>query len=144
MYRKLTLLIVAILINFNSFADSVSITVKPSKGITGTTSVTFHEDGKVTMLVYESGAQIVEKSLGIGAEESAKFKTLAVATLDEYLGTNEFRNINEFAVTFGVSRTENTVTKSISSRRLTKRALEIVREVRKYAPNKDLFNIDGG
>ena len=144
MYRKLTFLFVASLINFNSFADAVSITVKPSKGIVGTTSVTFHEDGKVTMLVYESAVQIVEKSLEIGAEESAKFKNLAVATLDEYLGTNEFRNINEFAVTFGVSRTENAVTKSISSRRLTIRALEIVREVRKYAPTKDLLNIDGG
>ncbi|MFT5131967.1 MAG: hypothetical protein ACI9SC_000430 [Gammaproteobacteria bacterium] len=141
MYKQRCLFLVLMLVSFNSLADGVSITVKPLIGIVGTTSLTFHEDEKVTMLVYESAAKITETLLEIGAEDSSYLKMLAVTTLNEYLNMSDFRNISEYAITFGISRTEDTVTKNISSRRLTKNALEIIDEFRKYTPRKDLLNI---
>ena len=143
MYEKLPLLVVLILISFNAFCDDISITIKPSNGIVGTTSVTFHEDGKVTLLVYESAVQITEKLLDIGTEEARKLQNLAILTLDEYLNETDLKTRSEYTVTFGVSRTRDAITRSISSRRLTGNAIEIIDKIRKYTPNNDLVNGGG-
>ncbi len=143
MYEKLPHLVILILISYNSFCDELSITIKPSNGIVGTTSVTFHEDGKVTLLVYESTVQITEKLLDIGNEEARKLQNLAILTLDEYLNETDLKTRSEYTVTFGVSRTRDAITRSISSRRLTGNAIEIIDKIRKYTPNNDLVNGGG-
>ena len=46
-------------------AESMSFSIKPSKGLSGTASLNIHDDGKVTLLIYESPTNIVETLIEI-------------------------------------------------------------------------------
>ena len=125
------------------FADEISITVKPTRGIVGTTSITFHEEGNVTILIYESAAKITENTLQIGEEEKAQLRENADAVLIEYLNSDKLTDLSEYPLTFAIAKTNESLTKSISSRKFSKGAVEIIKKMREYAPNINLPGIDG-
>jgi len=68
-YKMLITVLISLLSTI-TMADSISITVKPEKGLSGTTSLTIHDDGNVTVLVYESAAKISENTINIEIESA--------------------------------------------------------------------------
>jgi len=124
-------------------ADSLSVTLKPSTGLSGTASLTIHEDGKVTMLIYESPQKITEHTVDVNEVQKSKLTQKALQALDSYLLTNDFDELDRvnFSVSFLYTRDE--VSKSVTTKRLNpllKDALILLFEV---VPAMKLSYVEG-
>jgi len=130
----LGLAIIVSLICSNLFADEISVTLKPSKGLTGISSMSFHEDGNVTLLVYESAAKMISNTLELDAAEAGALKGLARDTLGEYLQTDQYEQWPSLTPLLGIAHTRDEVTKSISSRRYSAAAMRLVEAINPHLP----------
>ena len=75
---KIILIIFISLINTIAMADSISVTLKPEKGLSGTTSFNIHDDGNATILVYESATRI-----SVNIEQNKKVSPRTVEKKEE-------------------------------------------------------------
>jgi len=128
--------IILSLICSNLFADEISVTLKPSKGLAGISSMTFHQEGSVTLLVYESAAKIVNNTLELNAAEADALKALARDTLGEYLQLDQYQQWPSLKPLLGIAHTRDEVTKSISSRRYSAAALRLVEAINPHLPSE--------
>jgi hypothetical protein len=117
-------LLIALFLIFstNSLAsdESVSITIKPSIGLSGTKSFNIHSSGEFTVLRYESPTEISEETVNIEPEKLSEVRSLAHGILQEFMATKKYSQWPEQKETISVSITQEKVTKSISTRRFSK------------------------
>lgn len=116
-------------------ADSISVTIKPSRGITGTQSFNFHDDGRLTLLTYHSPSRITENPLTLSQDQSAKLRQSASRTLTEYLSQEQFKALEPKSQTLAIAHTKDGVTKSISSRKHSNAASQLIEALKKLSPN---------
>ena len=126
MIIRLLIPILALLLSVNAASAELSVTLKPGKGLKGVHSMTFHDDGKVTLLVYPSATEIVDNRVGIEPFEAAQLQQLATTTIDEYLARQDFSALKRQSLLFGIALTQGDVTKSVSSRRLSVNAIALI------------------
>jgi len=107
-------------------ADSISITLKPTDRLSGTTSLNIHEDGSVTILVYESPSKISESSVDIDLDEKGEIHSFSLRALKTYLDQNSHSHIKETIFTISIAYTDKGVTKSISTKRINEEAMKVV------------------
>jgi len=112
--------------------ESISITVKPSTGLSGTTSFNIHQDGTLTVLRYESPTKISEKSVDLESKKIKEIGSLAHDVLKEVLSTDDFSTWPEQKATFSVAITREKVTKSISTRRFSKKVSKLINLLKEY------------
>ena len=122
-------------------ADEIFITLKPTKGLVGTMSVNFHGDGKVTLLVVESPTIRTESLLIINAAVINDLKKMAAMTLDEYMLRKEFSQVRTYKLLAGISITRESVTKNISSRKLTQNMIQLITKINNYLPEEHRVKI---
>ena len=120
----------------NVKANELVLTFKPSSGLSGISSLNFHEDGKVTLLIYESATKITETPVTLKVGEIASLKKLATNTLNEYLSQQQFKNIKTYQLTASIALKVDAVTKSISTRKLTANMITLVKQVNPHLPEK--------
>ncbi len=124
MNRLILFTFICLLTNYGLvFGESLSITIKPSSGLSGIVSFNIHESGESTILRYESPTNIIEKSVKIRSELISKINHLSHSVLQEYMGLNQFSQWPEQQETISVAITNEKVTKSISTRRFSKNIL---------------------
>ncbi len=131
---KLIIMLAVSLLSFNAMADSISVTIKPARGITGTTSINFHADGQVTALVYHSPSHITENPLSLSPEQATRLRQQAAATLAEYLSQQQFDGVKLQQQTLGIAHSHDGVTKSISSRKHSSSATALIQALKKLFP----------
>lgn len=119
-------------------ADSLAVTLKPSKGLAGTTSFNIHDDGRVTVLVYESASKITENTLAIKTDARDELRSLALACLESYLVQDRYDHVKEHGFTMSVAHSVQGVTKSISSKRISDEAIKMIERIIQIAPDVDL------
>jgi len=120
------------------FADSLSVTFKPAKGLSGTTSLNIHDDKKVTVLVYDSPTKISENTVVLESKKVEELRILILATLNDYLKLDSFNGIKEYPFTLSLAYTNNGVTKNVSSKRINKKALNLIQQILIINPDIDL------
>ena len=123
-------------------ADSMSITLKPTKGLSGTASLNLHEDGSVTILEYESPTKISESSVNINSSEKDEIRSLTLRALKTYLNQNNHSHIKEYTFTFSIAYTDEGVTKSISTKRINEEAMKVVKLLIGHISNKEIKAIE--
>jgi hypothetical protein len=123
-------------------ADSMSITLKPTKGLSGTASLNLHEDGSVTILEYESPTKISESSVNINSSEKDEIRSLTLRALKTYLNQNSHSHIKEYTFTFSIAYTDEGVTKSISTKRINEEAMKVVKLLIGHISNKEIKAIE--
>ena len=125
-----------LLISNNVFASDkfISVTVKPSQGISGSISFNFHPSQQVSVLVYESASSIKETLVDIDASTVTRIRQLAERTLDELISRKDFSAFPEYKQTSAIIITQNKVTKSISTRRYSKQLISLIEIIKDYAP----------
>ena len=133
--RRIEVLILCLL-SLNVFSEEISITLKPTKGLAGTSSVTFHEDGKVTLLVYETSTKISDNLIDIDSKAVAELTDLATKALDEYLALKQFIQLKNYTLLVGILVTQDAVTKSISSRKLTQSVITLINKLNEHIPEQ--------
>jgi len=121
-----------------TFADSLSVTLKPSKGLSGTTSLNIHDDRKVTVLVYESPVKINETTVVIESKKVEELRFLILSTLNDYLDLESFNGIKEYPFTISLSYTNQGVTKNVSCKRINKKAMNVIKQIVIMNPDIDL------
>ena len=134
-------IILAIFIYFIStivVADSMSVTLKPERGLLGTTSLNIHDDGSVTILIYESSTKISENVVNIESNQKEELRSLTLSALNSYLDESDFENLKEYTFTFSVAHTVHGVTKNISSKRINKEALKLLKKMIMIIPDVNL------
>lgn len=138
------LAIIFLLYSTNSFAaeKSYSVTIKPSAGIFGTTSFNIHEDNSATLLVYESPAKITEAMVNLDTEESTEIVQLLEIVLDDLIKTIDYSSLPEYKQTSAVTVTQDKVTKSISTRRYTKKLIKLIYKVNQYIPKENQIKLE--
>ena len=123
-------------------ADSMSITLKPTKGLFGTASLNIHEDGSVTILEYESPTKISESTVNIDSSEKDEIRSLSLRALKTYLNQNNHSHIREYTFTFSIAYTDEGVTKSISTKRINEEAMKVVRLLIGHISNEEIKAIE--
>ena len=96
--------------------------------------MTFHDDGTVTLLVYQSTTEIVDNVVVIEPVEATKLQQLAITTIDEYLSQKDFSALQRQSLLLGIVLTQDDVTKSVSSRRLSVDAIALIDALGRYVP----------
>lgn len=96
MLPRITLAVVICLTSTITMADSISVILKPEKGLPGTVSFNVHDDGNATILVYESSVKINESTVNIEANIKEKLRLLTLKALDSYLSQNSYVCMNSF------------------------------------------------
>jgi len=119
-------------------AESISITVKPEKGLSGTTSFTIHDDGNVTALVYESAVKISENTVNIIPKEKEALRLKVISSVSGYFNQTNYGSLNTYTFTTSLAYTVDGVTKNISSKRLTKEAIQLIKQLTKIVPGNSL------
>ena len=119
-------------------ADSISITVKPEKGLSGTTSLTIHDDGNVTILIYESAVKISENTINISSSDSHLLHLKTINAISEYLNQDSYKSLKAYSFTTSLAHTVDGVTKNISSKRLNKEAVNILQKLTTLVPEDAL------
>jgi len=119
-------------------ADSTSITVKPEKGLSGTTSLTIHDDGTVTVLVYESAAKISEKTINIDPNDQDSLRLQVLSAIAGYLNQGSYDSLKTYTFTASFAHTADGVTKNISSKRLNTEAIQIIKLLTELVPANGL------
>ena len=138
MIRYMTLTIILMISNNVTFADSLSVTLKPAKGLSGTTSLNIHDDRKVTVLVYESPVKISENTVVIESEKVEELRILILAALNDFLNLESFSDIKEYPFTISLAYTNHGVSKNVSSKRINKKALNLIKQMVIINPDIDL------
>ncbi|MEW5008931.1 MAG: hypothetical protein AB1Y36_06585 [Cycloclasticus sp.] len=140
--RKLLAVIIILASTSAASAESISVSLKPSKGLSGTVSLNLHDDGKVTMLMYESPIKIVETLIDVNEVERSNIRSLALNALDSYLTKTDFKKIerSDFSVSF--LHTKNHVSKNVTSKRLTEAAKTALRQIFILVPQLRLNYVD--
>ena len=123
-------------------AESMSITLKPTKGLSGTASLNIHEDGSVTILEYESPTKISESSVDIDSSEKDEIRSLILRTLQTYLDQNSHSHIKEYTFTISIAYTDEGVTKSISTKRINEEAMKVVKLLIGRVSNEEIKAIE--
>jgi len=121
-----------------TFSDSLYVTLKPAKGLSGTTSLNIHDDKKVTVLVYESSVKISENTVEIEPQKVEELRILILAVLNDYLNLESFNDIKEYPFTIALAYTNHGVTKNISSKRINKKGLDLIKQIVIINPDIDL------
>lgn len=134
MKKQVIASIILFLLSLSVFGEEISITLKPTKGLAGTSSVTFHDDGKVTFLVYETSTKITENLLVIDSKDIDELRSLTTKSLDEYLVLKQYSQLKKYKLLVGISVTQDSVTKSISSRKLTQNIILLIDKLSPYIP----------
>ena len=140
---KLFACIVILAYSFTASAESISVSLKPAKGLSGTVSLNLHDDGKVTLLMYESPTKIFESLIEINEAQRASLRIIIIKALDSYLIKSEFKEIklSEFSVSF--LHTKNHVSKNVTSKRLTEAAKTALKKIFIIVPKMKLNYVDG-
>ncbi|MCW8885642.1 MAG: hypothetical protein OQK12_10385 [Motiliproteus sp.] len=133
--RILPLLLLS-LISFQTFAESMTVTVKPSKGFTGTAFFNFHESGSVSLMYYHSPIKAKESTLSMDPDVRKKTLEQAQTILSDYLSRESYLDLEESKLAIGISQTKEGVTKSISANRLTAPAKALVDSLLPLIPKK--------
>lgn len=135
--KKYTILVlIACLICGRALANELVVTFKPSSGLAGTTALNFHQDGKITLLIYESVTRITENAINMKEDDIVTVKKLAERTLNEYLSREQFKELKTYQLTAGIAYKVDAVTKSISTRKLTGNMIKLIKQVNQYIPEK--------
>jgi len=119
-------------------ADSISITVKPEKGLSGTTSLTIHDDGNVTILIYESAIKIIENTINISSSDSHLLHLKTRSAISQYLNQDSYKFLKAYSFTISLAHTVDGVTKNISSKRLNKEAVNVLKKLTTLVPEDAL------
>ncbi|MBV1876026.1 MAG: hypothetical protein KUG79_00155 [Pseudomonadales bacterium] len=124
-------------------ADSITVSLKPSKGLSGTASLNLHEDGKVTLLMYKSPVNIEENLIEVTELQLAELRAVVLKALNSYLTKTDYKAIelHDFSVSF--LHTKNQVSKNITSKRLTETAKLALRKIFAVVPEMKLGYLDG-
>jgi hypothetical protein len=122
--------------------QAVSIILKPQKGITGTTAFNLHDDGNMTLLVYESPTRITESPVAGPEGLSGQISSLAVRVFAEYAGMDDYTGLPDGDWTCAVSITHDGVTKSVSTRRFSAKLAELLNLVDGYMPQGAMLELD--
>lgn len=128
-------------------AEAYSITVKPASGIVGTVSLNLHEAGEASLLAYERaenapGTRIVENRLALTAVEIQALRALVDKSLAQYLCTSDAQAFPRYGQTLAINVTRNFVTQSVSTRRLSKTALELLAELNRHLPEQQAISLN--
>jgi len=115
-------------------ADSVSITVKPEKGLSGTTSLTIHGDGNITILIYESAVKISEITINISSNDSHLLHLKTINAISEYFNQDSYEYLKAYSFTTPLAHTVDGVTKNISSKRLNKETVDVLHKLATLVP----------
>ena len=111
---------------FAAFAEeSISITIKPSKALAGTTSYNLHATSELTKLVYVSRSDIQEHSIQAAPEQIERIKSDSLLIIQEVMDKTNFDEWKENSGSFAVAITQDKVTKSISTKRLSESMLRL-------------------
>jgi len=110
-------------------ADSMSVTLKPERGLSGTTSLNIHDDGSVTVLVYESPTKISEDAVNIESNQKEELRSLTLRALKSYLNENNYENLKEYTFTLSVAHTVHGVTRNVSSKRMNNEAIKVLNKI---------------
>jgi hypothetical protein len=119
-------------------ADSISITVKPEKGLSGTTSLTIHDDGNVTILVYESAVKINENTIDISSNDSHLLRVKTINAISKYMNQDSYKYLKTYSFTTSLAYTIDSVTKNISSKRLNKETVDVIQLLTRLVPEDGL------
>lgn len=119
-------------------AESISISVKPEKELSGTTSLTIHDDGNVTLLVYESAVKISENTVHIDSHEKDELRSKVLSSVAGYFNKESYASLKKYTFTTSLAYTVDGVTKNISSKRLTKVAIQLIKQLTKIIPGDSL------
>jgi hypothetical protein len=138
MLNKALIAVLISLLSMIAVAESISVTVKPEKGFAGLTSLNIHEDGNVTVLVYESAAKINENTLDLEPERKKLLRLQSLSTIDSYLKQSNYDSLNTVTFTTSIAHTTDGVTKNISSKRLNEEATELIMQLIELVPGNSL------
>ncbi|MEN8133998.1 MAG: hypothetical protein ABFS18_00490 [Thermodesulfobacteriota bacterium] len=122
-------------------SESISITLKPTVGLTGTTSFNIHQDGQFTILRYASPTEITEKAIDLAPTIIIEIKTLAHKVFKEVMATEDYAVWPEHKATISVAITKDRVTKSISSRRFSGSSLKLIDLLNNNLPKSENVSI---
>ncbi|MGY8813897.1 MAG: hypothetical protein ACKVHQ_04165 [Gammaproteobacteria bacterium] len=90
MHHKFLITILISLFSTTATAESISITIKPENGLSGTTSLNIHDDGNVTVLVYESAVNINENIVNIEPNDKEALRLKVLNSIAEYLNQDSY------------------------------------------------------
>jgi len=138
MLYKILITVLISLLSTITMADSISITVKPEKGWSGTTSLTIHDDGNVTVLLYESAVKISENTINIEPNDQDSLRLQALSAIAGYLNQDSYDSLKTYTFTTSLAHTADGVTKNISSKRLNKEAIQIIKQLTELVPGNSL------
>ncbi|PHS72193.1 MAG: hypothetical protein COB22_05705 [Cycloclasticus sp.] len=138
MCNKILMTIFISLLSTITMADSISITVKPAKGLSGTTSLTIHDDGNVTILTYESAIKISENTINIKPNDKNSLRLQTISAIAQYLNQDSYKSLKSYSFTVSLAHTADGVTKNISSKRLNKEAVKVIKQLTTIVPAGDL------
>lgn len=105
--------------------ESISITLKPSTGLAGTTSYTLHEAGNLTKLSYVSRSDIQEHSLKATTEQITELQSLASQVISEVISSEDYSDWELRESSLAVAITKDNVTHSISTKRFSAKAHQL-------------------
>ncbi len=135
---KIILIIFISLINTIAMADSISVTLKPEKGLSGTTSFNIHDDCNATILVYESATKISESTINIEPNKKEELRLLTLIALRSYLNQNNYDHVKEYTFTMSLAHTVQGVTINVSSKRISKEAIKVIEQIIMLNPDVNL------
>lgn len=138
MHHKILIAGFISLLSTITLAESISITVKPEKSLAGTTSLTIHDDGNVTVLVYESAVKISENTINIEPKDKDALRLKVLSSIAGYFNQGSYGSLKTYTFTTSLAYTDDGVTKNISSKRLTKEAIQLIKLLIKVVPGDSL------
>ena len=141
MHRKFLIIILIGLVSTTATAESISITIKPEKGLSGTTSLTIHDVGKVTVLVYETAVKISENTVDIETKEKDALRLNVLSSIAGYLNQDSYEALKMHTFTTSLAHTVDGVTKNISSKRLNKEAIQLIKQITEIVPGNSLYYV---
>ncbi|MEH6814132.1 MAG: hypothetical protein V7677_16485 [Motiliproteus sp.] len=135
---RILLAVLICFISVTAVADSISVTLKPERGLSGTASLNIHADGSVTILVYESPSKISENAVNIESNQKEELRSLTLSALNSYLNESDYESLKKYPFTLSVAHTVHGVTKNVSSKRMNKEAIEVLKKIILLNPSVNL------
>ena len=141
MHHKFLITILISLLSTTATAESISVTIKPEKGLSGTTSLTIHDDGKVTVLIYESAVKISENTVNVEPKDKEALRLNVLSSIAGYLNQDSYDTLKIYTFTTSLAHTVDGVTKNISSKRLNKEAIQLIKVLTEIVPGSSLQHV---